>query len=437
MPKGYSPDTPPPCRPAADGPSTSGRLDAASSGLAILLIDDNPHVAESLAVAIRLAGHRLDHAGGPEEAMSLLARQRFDVVLLDLNYGPGRTDGAEGLALLGRILADDPGARIIVITAHSGVRVAVAAMRAGARDFIMKPWRNAELIAALEAAGRSSPMHDEPPAPPPTPRAAVPTRLIGDSPAIERVRTLVRRIGPSMAGVVITGAAGSGRSHTAAALHALSAHADLPMIAIDLRDPEAWSRLDAAQGCVLLRYPDRLNEIEQERLRQRLPAAVRPIAIADDAGAIGPALARRIATIEIAVPRLVERDGDALLLARHFLWLAAARHGRPVPGLSPAAEALILRTPWPDEVRGLAAAVERALLLHEAAVLEAEWLSPARAALPPLAAGEGSPSFDLDENERLVIEAALREHRYNVTHAATALGLSRGALYRRMARYGL
>lgn len=435
--KGYSSRALSGERPDADGPSTNGRSEAGSTGLAVLLIDDNPRVAESLSVAIRLAGHRLDHAGSPEEAMSRLARQRFDVVLLDLNYGPGRTDGAEGLALLGRIVADDPAARIVVITAHSGVRVAVAAMRAGAYDFVMKPWRNAELVAALEAAARPEQAHDASETPPPTAGSSAPVRLIGESPAIERVRALVRRIGPSMAGVVITGAPGSGRSLTAAALHVASAYADTPMLSIDLRDPEAWSRLEDAKGSVLLRHPDRLGEVEQARLLQRLPVSARPIAIADDPRMIGAALARRTATVEIAVPRLADRGNDALLLARHFLWAAAERHGRAVPRLSAAAEALVLRTSWPDEVRGLAAAIERALLLHEGAVLEAEWLSPVRAGLPPLLADEGAPSFDLDENERLVIEAALREHRYNVTHAATALGLSRGALYRRMARYGL
>ncbi|MGJ3626723.1 response regulator [Sphingomonas sp. MMS24-JH45] len=119
-------------RPHADTPSGNGRLDSASRGLSILLVDDNRHVGESLELAVRLAGHRLDHADGPEAALSLLASRRFDAILLDLNYSPGRIDGAEGLALLARIHAEDPAARIVVITAHSGIKVAVAAMRAGA-----------------------------------------------------------------------------------------------------------------------------------------------------------------------------------------------------------------------------------------------------------------------------------------------------------------
>ncbi|GAA3265699.1 hypothetical protein GCM10020258_33740 [Sphingomonas yabuuchiae] len=141
-------------RSCPDAPPGNGRSGDASSPLSILLIDDNPRIAESLAIAIDLAGHRLDVAQGPEDGFSLLAARRYDAILLDLNYAAGRTDGAEGLAMLDRLLADDPGACIIVITAHSGIRLAVTAMQAGARDFVMKPWRNAELIAKIELAAR-------------------------------------------------------------------------------------------------------------------------------------------------------------------------------------------------------------------------------------------------------------------------------------------
>ncbi|WP_235513142.1 MULTISPECIES: sigma-54-dependent transcriptional regulator [unclassified Sphingomonas] len=393
----------------------------------MLLIDDNASVAESIALALRLGRHRIDCACGPEEALSRLAAARYDVILLDMNYAANRTDGAEGLALLARILADDRQAAVVVITAHSGVRIAVEAMRAGARDFIMKPWRNADLLARIAAAA--------------APRAvavtgsvaAEPARLLGDSPAIERLRALVRRIGPTEAGVVVTGPPGSGRGLTAATLHAASPHAAMAMPVIDLRDDTAWGLLDGPAS-LLLRHPDRLGEVAQARLLARIPPATRCIAIADSAGGILPALARRIATVEIAVPPLAMRTGDALLLARHFARIAAVRYGRPVPRFTPAAEARILSGPWADEVRGLGAAVERAILLGEGDMIDAALLAP-----DPVVAVTESPAarFDLDENERAVIEAALHEHRHNVSHAAAALGLSRGALYRRMARHGL
>lgn len=410
-----------------DSLSENGQSAAPSSTLSVLLIDDNASVAESIALAVRLGRHRIDCACGPEEALSRLAGTRYDVILLDMNYGANRTDGAEGLALLARILSDDPGAAVVVITAHSGVRIAVEAMRAGARDFIMKPWRNADLLARLAAAPRAV-------AAAAAPAPVEPARLLGDSPAIERLRALVRRIGPTEAGVVVTGPAGSGRALTAAALHAASPHAGAAMPVIDLRDDAAGGAIDGSAPTLLLRHPDRLGEVAQARLLARIAPATRCIAIADDAGAILPALARRIATVEIAVPPLAQREGDALLLARHFARLAAARYGRPVPAFTAAAEARILSGPWADEVRGLSAAVERAILLGEGEVIDATLLGT----LPVTAAVEAPAArFDLDENERAVIEAALLEHRHNVSHAAAALGLSRGALYRRMARHGL
>ncbi|PXA93117.1 Fis family transcriptional regulator [Nostoc sp. 3335mG] len=415
-------------RPCPDALSTNGQSDGASSGLNVLLIDDNASIAESIALAVRLGGHRIDCATTPEEALSRLAAGRYDVVLLDMNYAAGRTDGAEGLALLARILSDDPAAAVVVITAHSGVRIAVEAMRAGARDFIMKPWRNADLLARIAAAARA-----HVPAAAPQPVAAEPARLLGDSAAMMHLRDLIRRIGPTRAGVVVTGPPGSGRSLTAAALHAASADAGAAMATIDLRDDAAWSRL-VDTSTILLRHADRLGEVAQARLLAQLPADTRCIAIADSAGGILPALARRIATVEIAVPPLAARDGDALLLARHFLRTAAARHGRPVPALTPAAEARILRGPWADEVRGLSAAIERAVLLGDGGTIDTALLAPEAV---PVTAPDAPARFDLDENERAVIEAALREHRHNVSHAAAALGLSRGALYRRMARHGL
>ena len=425
-------------RSAPDAPSENGRSDPPSSppstALAILVIDDNPRIAESLAIAIDLAGHQLDVAQGPEDGFSRLAARRYDAILLDLNYAAGRTDGAEGLAMLDRLLADDPGACIIVITAHSGIRLAVAAMQAGARDFVMKPWRNAELIAKIELAARRRA----------APRdhvinegKAEPARLLGDSPVIAHVRDLIRRVGPTMAGVVVTGPSGVGRGLIAAALHAASHAAGRPMPRIDVRDPLAWNRLDGAEGGTswLLRHPDRLDEVTQARLLDRLRPEDRYIAIADDPRAIMPALARRIAAVEIVAPSLAERREDVPLLARHFARIAAERHGLPPPRFTPAAEALLATAHWPDEARGLAAAIERALLLGEQGVIEAALLAPPAA--QNMAPATSRANFDLDESERAMIEAALVQHHHNVTQAAQALGLSRGALYRRMARHGL
>jgi DNA-binding NtrC family response regulator len=431
----FSHDLRPGDRPAMDTLSTSGRFEGLSSAAAILLIDDNPAVARAMEIAFRMGGHRLETATGPEDAFSRLALRRYDAILLDMNFTAGRSNGDEGLACLARIVADDPGACVVVITAHSGIRIAVTAMQAGARDFVMKPWRNAELVAKVKAAiargtGQALPAASS------VATDDAPSRLLGDSPAMTALRDLIRRVAPTSAGVTVTGPSGSGRTLTALAIFAASRDTGTAPVRIDLRDAAAWASLDTASGTVILRHPGRLDMVAQARLLDRLPPGLRCIAIADSVAPLSPALHRRIATVEVAVPLLAERAGDAVLLARHFARVAADRFGRSEAKLTEAAEAAIRATVWPDEVRGLALAIERAVLLTEDGTIDAAALAlPVHAAIATTLAADAG--FDLSDAEKAVIEAALREHRHNVTHAATALGLSRGALYRRMARYGL
>lgn len=417
----------------ADDPSGSGQGAGESSRRTILVIEDQEAVARALTIALRLAGHRVEVAPAPIEAYSLLARRRFDAILLDLNFAPGETDGAAGLACLSRLLADDPAACVLVITAHSGVRIAVEAMRAGARDFVMKPWRNAELAAKVEQAIARAPGAPAVAAPgraftaPPeeTPR------LLGESAAMRELRAVIARVAPTRAGVTLFGPSGSGRTLAARALHARSGD-PAPAGLVDLRDPTAWERLGTSAS-VILRHADRLDAVAQARLLERLGSGPRCLAVVDRPDALTPALRRRLATVELAMPPLAARGDDAVLLARHFVQAAAERFGRAPVALSAAAEQLVRETRWPDEVRGLALVVERAVLLAEGPVIDHAALAPAG----PPGLTVAPPSADLAATERAVIAAALRAARHNVTHAAAALGLSRAALYRRMARHGL
>ena len=433
-------------RSSSDRLSGSGQSDRASSakGRTILLIDDNDDVARAVEIAFRMAGHSVERAATAQDAYSRLALRRFDAIILDLNFTPGKTDGAEGLACLDRILAEDPGACVVLLTAHGGVRIAVTAMQAGARDFAVKPWSNADLVAKVEAAMARAPLASAGSAPAASmdgeDRTAQPASLLGECPAIAELRDMIHRIGPTDAGITITGPSGSGRSLVAAALHAASPHAAHGAVAVDLRDAAQWERLPETRGTLILRHPDRLDDIAQQRLLAMLPLAARLIAIADDPERIVPALRRRTAVVELAVPPLAERGEDVVLLARHFLRLAAERHGRPLRPLGEGAEEAIRAARWPDEVRGLALAAERAVLLAEGDAIGPEAFA-ALAPPAPSAALEGSAAtpakFDLEQTEKALIQAALREYGHNISHAAQALGLSRASLYRRMERHGL
>jgi DNA-binding NtrC family response regulator len=430
-------------RSGSDTLSGSGQSHRPSSATArtILLIDDNDDVARAVEIAFRMAGHSVERAENAQDAHSRLALRRFDAIILDLNFTPGKTDGSEGLACLARILADDPGACVVLLTAHGGVRIAVTAMQAGARDFAVKPWNNADLIAKVEAAIARAPAPAASTGQ--TDRAAVPAQpafLLGECPAIVGLRDLIHRIGPTGAGVTITGPSGSGRSLAAMALHAASPYGSQAPVRVDLRDASQWAQLTDTRGTLILRHADRLDEIAQQKLLALLPPSARLIAIVDDLDTIVPALRRQIAVVELRLPPLAERGEDVVLLARHFLRLAAERHGRPLRPLSEGALDAIRAACWSDEVRGLALAAERAALLADG-----EKIGPEAFALatlpPPIAAPSGTPAavakFDLDQTEKALIQAALREYGHNISQAAQALGLSRASLYRRMERHGL
>lgn len=413
----------------------------------VLLIDDDRDVHHAVAVVLDRAGVELASVINPEDAYSALELAPVDAILLDLNFTRGHTHGEEGFAALARLVSDDPDAAVIVITGHSGIRIAVAAMRAGAVDFVMKPWRNEELVERVRTAiayrrrrreiaelQRSGGVPVDLP------------RLLGASEAIERVRDLIRRAAPTTANVLIAGPSGSGRSLCARAIHHASARATEPLvtldarIAVDPRDETAAADLARASGgTLMLRHLDQLDDVAQGRLIDRLPADARIIATVQAVESLTPALRARVGTVEIAMPALDQRGGDAILLARHFARAAERRHGRPVLGFTPDAEIAIGATRWADDVRGLAQAVERAVVLGDGRPIDKEALGlglPIVITSPDLGSAP-NPNLNLEESERTLIGTALKQHGFNVSRAADELGLSRAALYRRMAKYGL
>jgi DNA-binding NtrC family response regulator len=422
-------------------------LEPPSTRPCVLLIDDDRDVHQAVSVLLSRAGIYLTSAMTPDEAYSALRLAPADAILLDLNFARGHTQGEEGFGALDRLLGEDPDAVVTIITGHSGVRIAVAALQAGAFDFVMKPWRNRELLERVHAAiahGRrraeiaalrhpEATLSDSP-------------RLLGASRGIVQVRDLIRRAGPTTANVLVLGPAGSGRSLAARAIHHASALAANEMVTLDARaaadpgDQLAGAGLArAAHGVLLFRHVDRLDEAAQGRLLVRLAATTRIVATASSVEVLSPAFRARVGTIEIRIPPLGQRDGDALLLARHFARAAERRHARPVTGFTPEAEAAIDATHWTDDVRGLEQAVERAVILGDGGPIgEADLgLGAATVTEPPSSSALPVSNVTLKDSERALVEAALRRHGFNVSRAAEDLGLSRAALYRRMAKHAL
>lgn len=413
-------------------------MTAMSTESHILVIDDDPDIAKAARLLLERHGMRVSTAANPEAAWVLLAGGPIDVILLDLNFARGRTTGEEGFAMLDRLIAADARAVVIVVTGHSGIAVAVRAMRSGATDFVIKPWNNERLLTTVERGlalrrakletAATSPVHDG--------------ILLGESAGIARARDLVARVAPTAAPILIHGAAGTGKTLIARLVHQASPNASLPLITVDAEAADAAviaQQTTAAAGGLLVidhidRLPRALNGVLLSALDGIRVIATTRLDRTGVRGAIGEDLLDRVGTIEIALPPLVDRAGDAVLLARHFLALFAYRHGKPLGPLDADAVQAIAADRWPDNVRGLRQTMERAVLLGDGETYAIGDLlgSPGTAEPQSLA-----PDLSLARNEETLITAALERHAFNVSRAAAQLGLTRAALYRRMARYGL
>ncbi len=397
----------------------------------LLVVDDDPDIIKAARLLLTRHGMEVLGAPDPAAAWAIIAERRVDVVLLDLNFARGRTSGVEGFAMLDRLIAADRDAVVVVVTGHSGIAVAVQAMRGGAADFVIKPWSNERLLATVERAVALCRARR---AVTPHAFARKPLLMLGESAVIARVRDLIARIAPTDAGVLVRGSAGTGKTLVAALIHQGSMCSDRPLV-------EATGSWDAPEGAtVLIEDVDTLDRDTQRRL-SHLPDATRLIATSrQDRRTLGRLLIDdllyRINTIEIDLPPLAERGDDALLLARHFLARFAARFAKPSRALSPEAERAILADRWPDNVRGLRRAMERAVLLGEGPVHDIDHLALSVTEEDPLPRAI-SASLDLAASEKAMVQAALKRHGFNVSRAAADLGLTRATLYRRMARHEL
>ena len=424
----------------------------------ILFVDDNADVQQAAALLLARRGFSVLRAPSPDQAWSVLAERTVDVVLLDLNFRPGATNGSEGLAMLERLLLHDPGMVVVVITAHSGIAIAVAAMRAGAADFVMKPWNNERLVATLNdavalrrhrrlagsalvgGASTESPMQ------------GTVTPLIGESAAVRHILEQARRAAATDASIMLLGEAGTGKTVLAHAVHRMSSRSGRALHVLDaaaLRDASQtafdtlFEALDAA-GTLLIEEAPSLTLLQQRWLLDRLAAHPGPRLIGTSRqsrsalrqGALLSDLLDRLGTVDLALPPLRERGDDARLLAEHALWLAARRHRHGAMSFSSDALATLVAGDFPDNVRGLLHVVERAVVLAQHDMIEARDI-PTSFVLPSATPAPERSDLDLQRSEKTLITAALRRHGFNVSHAARELGLTRPALYRRMARHQL
>jgi DNA-binding NtrC family response regulator len=452
----------------------------AESSCRLLVADDQPHILEALRLLLKPEGYQLEMVRTPALVLDALAHESFDGVLIDLNYTRDTTSGQEGLDLVARVKEIDAQLPVVVMTAWGNIDLAVEAMRRGAGDFIQKPWENARLLSILRTQmelHRSQKKMQWLEAENRILRASGAPDFIASAATMRPVLETMARVGPSDANVLITGEHGTGKEVVAQTLHRLSSRAERTLVAVNTGAlPEGTfeselfghvkgaftdaradriGRFELASGGTLfldeianipMRQQAKLlrvletGELERVGSSKTLKVDVRMLSATNAdlraecaAGRFREDLLFRLNTVEICLPPLRERREDIPALAGHFLARYAARYRRPIEGLEPAALQMMLQYGWPGNVRELDHTIERAVLMARAQRIEAADLG--------LNAQRGTAQsmddMSLEAVEAILIRKALSRAGGNVSHAADALGLSRGALYRRIEKYGL
>jgi DNA-binding NtrC family response regulator len=438
----------------------------------VLVIDDNPAVYQALSLLFGLHEIRTVTAATPQTGLALVARERVDLVIADMNFTTDTTSGEEGVALFKALRAQQPDLPVILLTAWTHLEAAVQLIKAGAADYIGKPWDNDKLLATVEnllelaeATRERLRLQDEQR----RRRQKLAEQydlcdIVFASDAMERVVELACRVARADVRVLITGPNGAGKERIAQIVHANSAVRSGPFVAVncgaipaDLIESELFGaeagaytgagkarvgRFELADGGTLFldeigNLPlagqvkllrvletgqfEMLGSSRTRTSRARILSATNadlPQLIRE--GRFREDLYYRLNVIDIAIPPLAERSADILPLARHYLG--------PDLQFSEEAAAAMLAHEWLGNVRELRNSIERAKLLARDKVVSAADLnlpSPQRAHAPR----------ETEQYSREVLEATLREAGGNVSRAAQSLGLSRQALYRRLERF--
>jgi DNA-binding NtrC family response regulator len=439
----------------------------------ILVIDDNPAVAQALSLLFGLHDIRTLTAITPQKGIALLAQERVDLVIADMNFSADTTSGEEGEALFKALRTQQPDLPVVLLTAWTHLESAVQLVKAGAADYIGKPWDNDKLLASVEnllelaeSTRERRRLTDEQRHR--RERLAKEYDLCGivfASDAMERVVELACRVARADVRVLISGPNGAGKERIAQIVHANSAVRGGPFVAVncgaipselieaELFGAEAGAftgaarartgRFESANGGTL--FLDEIGDLPlagQVKLLRVLETGqfemlgssktrTAQVRILSATNADLPALIRegrfredlyyRLNVIDIAVPALADRPADILPLAQHFLGSALQ--------LSDDAMAALQAHDWPGNVRELRNSIERAKLMARNNVVAAADLN-----LPP---PQRAPTRDFEHLSREVLEATLREAGGNISRAAQSLGISRQALYRRLERFNL
>lgn len=441
----------------------------------ILVVDDDPDMLAAVKILLKTEAGEVMTEKNPENILSLLSEKRVDAVLLDMNFNSSVNTGNEGLFWLKKIKSVRPALAVVMITAYGDIDLAVKALKEGADDFIVKPWRNEKLIAVFREVlqDRTQPARQDH-------REIIGNELLGRSQPMQDIFKKIKKVAPTDANILILGENGTGKDLIARAIHEHSFRADKPLVKVDvgaltsgLFESELFGykkgaftdaiadrtgRFEVANGGTL--FLDEIGNIslhQQSKLltalqnRQVTPlgsheavnidirlicATNLPITRLSDEQHFRKDLIYRINTIEIVVPPLRERQEDITLLAQHFATVYAAKYLKPDISFAPSALKKLEQYRFPGNVRELQYIVERAVIMTEDNILKESDIifSPIESAPADNAASEET---NLNALERNTILKVIEKNNGNITRAARELGLTRTALYRRLNKYDI
>lgn len=446
----------------------------------ILVVDDNKAVLAAVEMLLKPLFAKVTTLSCPDEIRNVLRREETDVVLLDMNFKAAINNGNEGLYWLGEIKAMEPETEVVLFTAYADIDLAVRGLQQGACDFVVKPFDNGKLVSVLERALRIRRSKGSPEmAMPVSAEDSASLMFWGTSPAMQRIKSLVEKVAPTDANILITGPNGIGKEMMAKEIHRLSLRRDKPMLSVDvgalsesLFESELFGYMkgaftDAKQdhegkfeladhgtlfldeiGNIPPHLQAKLLTVLQRKQVTRvggnhpIPVDIRLVCATNcnlhervASGHFREDLFYRINTIHIEIPPLCLRTEDIRQLASLFLDRYGKMYGKPDLNLGPDAVERLEHHTWPGNIRELEHAVERAVIMTDSRMLGAQdfELKEQKADRSHLE----DVKVDLVEMEKNVIQNAVARCEGNLSLAAAELGVSRQTLYRKMKKYGI
>jgi DNA-binding NtrC family response regulator len=452
----------------------------------ILIVDDDQDVLLAAKLFLKQHFNIVHTEKDPENIPNLLAVENYDVILLDMNFSKDATSGKEGFHWLNVIMEIDPAAVVIFITGYGDIELAVQGIKEGATNFLLKPWENKKLLATITANLKVRESKKELEDLRTKQKVLIADQdqsysdIIGQSQAMNQVLNAAQKVAVTDANVLILGENGTGKELVARAIHKASKRKDEVFISVDLgaiseslfeselfgfkkgaftdAKEDRAGRFEAANkgtifldeiGNLSLALQSKLLSVLQNRkvirlgTNKEIPIDVRLICATNmplyqmvNENKFRQDLLYRINTVEVKVPSLKDRLDDLPLLIDHFLKIYCKKYNMPLKRVSSSTIKRLEKHTWPGNIRELQHAVERAIIMSDAQVLEPNdfFLSQ----MDENKSEEFNPTtMNLEETEKILIRKVIDKHGGNISKAAKELGLTRASLYRRIEKYGL